>query len=320
MLLLEGLQGPVDFLQFSPDGATLLSAGTYGTGVRLWDLTSGKLRGILQPKQHRDPVRSLLLSPDGTRLVVGNVLWDLQAREILCRLEELPTGPRLLFSPDSQTLAGLPETNLETLRGHSWPVMKWDARTGQPPTPSELIRIKSGRDVLAFSPDGHTLATASSRGADIGLYDLATGTEIIAVSSESCTSKKGRYLLGNKAAFSPDLKSLAILRTEATLRMPIWSGNETSRVFLYDVATAQQRVTLSGHRMNITSLAFSPDSRTLATASLDGLVKFWDVTTGKEFAGFDWRLGRLYSVAIAPDGMRAAVGGKNQVIIWDVDS
>src|SRR5258708_6446334 len=44
---------------------------------------------------------------------------------------------------------------------------------------------------------------------------------------------------------------------------------------------AKLRDTLQGHTAAVVSLAFSPDGKTLASASYDGTLKLWDVTSGK---------------------------------------
>src|SRR5262249_8995472 len=48
--------------------------------------------------------------------------------------------------------------------------------------------------------------------------------------------------------------------------------------------------------------AFSPDSRLLATASSDAMIKLWSVTSGKEIATLRGHLTEVSAVAFAPDG------------------
>lgn len=64
---------------------------------------------------------------------------------------------------------------------------------------------------------------------------------------------------------------------------------------------------------------FSPDSRWLAVASVDGLVKLWDVRMGKEWRTLSGAAGPVYASAWSPDGKRIAAGGFDKgVHIWDI--
>ena len=86
------------------------------------------------------------------------------------------------------------------------------------------------------------------------------------------------------------------------------------------------RATLLGHPQLVTSVAFSPDGKTLASASYDGTLKLWDVTTGKERATLGEYRGCLGCVAFSPDGKTLASGvigspgggDLKQVKLWDV--
>ena len=75
--------------------------------------------------------------------------------------------------------------------------------------------------------------------------------------------------------------------------------------------TAQEpklRDTLQGHSSTVTSVAFSADGKTLASASHDGTLRLWDVTTGKERTTLGKYAGCVGCVAISPDGKTMASG------------
>jgi RNA polymerase sigma factor (sigma-70 family) len=65
---------------------------------------------------------------------------------------------------------------------------------------------------------------------------------------------------------------------------------------------------------NITSVAFLPDGKAAATASLDNTLRLWDLATGRELARFGEPNGttfhgQLFCLDVAPDGKRLVVGG-----------
>src|SRR5262245_56845189 len=64
-----GHTGFVDPVVISPDGKTLAS-GSSDTTVKLWDLTTGRLRATLQG--HTKSLDSLAFSPDGKTLASGS--------------------------------------------------------------------------------------------------------------------------------------------------------------------------------------------------------------------------------------------------------
>jgi sugar lactone lactonase YvrE len=66
------------------------------------------------------------------------------------------------------------------------------------------------------------------------------------------------------------------------------------------------------------SLAFSPDGKTLAAGSWDGVVRLWDVAGRRELRQFDRQPGPVRSLAFSPDGKMLAAGGKApEIMLWD---
>ena len=91
-------------------------------------------------------------------------------------------------------------------------------------------------------------------------------------------------------------------------------------VDLYDVATGNKRASLHGHRGGISSLAFSPDGKTLASGSGDRTVRVWDLASGQERNQFPY-LSPTHSVSFSDDGKLLAAGSDDGMVkVWEPGS
>ncbi|MEU9366798.1 helix-turn-helix domain-containing protein [Streptomyces avermitilis] len=248
-----GKQLPVAVLRlgavgFDPTGRAL-AARTVRTVrkrvIEVRDVATGRLR------QSRALAAggTAAFSPGGTRLAIvggeGSVrIWHLSTG-VLHTVRTGHGGPvrAVAFTPDGRTLA------VVDIEAGGEQVTLFDAATGR-----AQRTIKPGARSplsLAFSPDGHTLATAGGSNGLVKTWDARTGQlqDSFSVSGEVAS-----------LAFSPDERTLA--------------ASSVRGVQLWDLATSQTRITLPTR--SPAAVAFSPDGRTLAI-STGSSVGLWNV-------------------------------------------
>jgi WD40 repeat protein len=254
---------------FSPDRRTLATIKndvgyTQHTLILLWDVSTGKQLRTLAG--HIDNINDAEFSSDGRTLVSGSKdqtvrLWDVATGKQLKMMQDTNgVASAVAVNPDGHTLAtaGDNSPSGESDMGDTVNTIElWDTTTGQ--ITQTLSRQKYWTSGLAFSPDGHTLASASWDNT-ITLWDVATGKVLRPIS--------GLANFPGELAFSPDGRTLAV-------------GNGDNTIQLRDVATGQLLQTLAGHSDGILSVTFSADGKTLASGSYDNTIKLWDVASGK---------------------------------------
>lgn len=89
---------------------------------------------------------------------------------------------------------------------------------------------------------------------------------------------------------------------------------------IFDVASQKLLHRVKPGTKHFKGLVFTRDGRRLVTVSNDKLVRVWQVPTLIEETVYEWKIGKLTSIAIAHDGLRLAAGSNTgKVLLWDID-
>jgi WD40 repeat protein/serine/threonine protein kinase len=200
-------------------------------------------------------------------------------------------GARVLELLESQR----PVSDQEDLRGFEWYHLWRRCHSGR-----RWAVHGHGGTVVAFSPDGKTLASGTADGT-VKFWDVPTG--------QVRTFLRGFEGPVSAVAFSPDGKMLA-------------SGISHGDVWLWDVTTTQKRGLLQAEAP-LCSLAFAPDGKRLACGH-GGSARLWDLETGRLEATLPMHVegddDQEVTVAFSPEGKTLACcgGGGRPIRLWDV--
>lgn len=226
---------------------------------------------------HRGPVLRLAFSPD-SKLLATIFLARCAEIQVSSLDSDSKIKKRILKNQggDVNAIAFSPNSKLLASSYDDKTVILWIAETGA--VWGRLGGHHRAVYAIDFSPDGNLLASASSDSTVI-LWDTATA----AVEKRIQGDETGDIFV----RFSPNGKLLA------------WSGGTTVR--LYILATGGWQ-TLEGHTLRIYRIAFSPDGKLLASSSIDGTVRLWNVATGVAWKTIEGRENMVSQLSFSPDG------------------
>jgi WD40 repeat protein/serine/threonine protein kinase len=288
-LVFQAHRGIAECVRLLPDGR-FVTAGDDRV-IRLWD--AGGRQIVRQLEGHTETVRTVTTVPTDGRLLVSAArdgtlrLWDLESgaelRRFIGHVGQVWCGD---VSPDGRRLLSC---------GQDKTVRLWDLRTGV-----EVRKLLAHADTatsVAFLPDGHR---AVSCGIDksVRLWNTQTGVEL-----NSIALPDRAYRL----TISPDGQRVVVgCRSEAH----VWDL-ETDKVTVFD-ASMDRGFYLEQAR-------FAPDGRWLLGGGSDGVVRLWNVATGRELAPIRALVkGKVLEVIWGAEGRSFAVScGDGTIHVWN---
>ncbi|WP_066377988.1 nSTAND1 domain-containing NTPase [Anabaena sp. CA = ATCC 33047] len=327
-------------ITFSPNGKMLASVDD-DKFIKLWNLNGENKSKML--KGQLSKIRNISFSPNGKMLALAGddkfiELWNLDGQDKPRKLQLQVSKIRSIgFSPNGKMLALAGDDKFIELRNLDEQYEQYQ--------PGKLLGHKSRVNSISFSPDGKMLASASDD-QTIKLWSLDRNKEP--------TTLKGHSNLVNFVSFSPDGNFLASSSKDHTIKLwrlkdnkEVWSkkigsgsGGQTWWVGFSPDSTILASVgsynfiqlwnldgnefrRLRGNLSNINSVAFSPDSKMLASVETtedsvgkaeESVIKFLNLE-GLEFNRLKSQFVDINTISFSPDGKLLAVGVEDGTVI-----
>jgi WD40 repeat protein/regulator of sirC expression with transglutaminase-like and TPR domain len=300
-------------LTFADDGSTVRTVASNGKRAvfEKWNPTTGKVLDAREVDLNIAkiwPRNDYAFSRDGRLAVAATeadkgaaAVWDLEAGELVASLVGHPNPIQAVAFSDDRAMVATAASARRV--GAEAELTVWNVSDA-----TQLSKIELGSVIasaIAFSPDGKTLAIATSgEERNVSVWDLATNQQLQTLASGDVAEVRG-------LAFSPDGRQIA------------GADYLGEVVHVWDVASAEKQFTLPAARSTC-CVAYSPDGRRLAAVAYDGNVHLWDPATGQEVIILRpdvpavGSLGLTPKVAFSPDGSKIAANAWNGVVtVWD---
>lgn len=161
-----------------------------------------------------------------------------------------------------------------------------------------------------FTPDGEQVVTISSD-KSVRVWDWRTGETARVFRLPMGVGHEGQLMA---ADVSPDGKWLAVGGH------PFGKGKFGVMIHILSLESGQVEKVLRGHTNSITAVAFSHDSRYLASASFDNTCRLWDLASGQTAKVFQGHTGAVRNLAFSHDDKLLATASiaDKSVRLWSV--
>ncbi len=296
-------RGKIASLSFSRDGRLLASVTGSGQDVFIWHALTGELVRKLtvedvDGKPSYSSAAAICFGPDADLLAVARrnyvEVWETGS---WVRTAEAVYG---YGTPGAVALGPGPRPRVAASTGS-------DTNVYDLPDPSPAVAVFRG--VSNWESEYHTQLTFTADATGVGTHTIHA-VEVREVTSGTLLLRfrHRRANYSGPVRFSPDSSRLAFCSTKTIESHPA-TFDDPADVIRY-----------AGHTNKVWVLRYTPDGRSLISASSDGTVRVWEAATGLQKQCFEMNVGKMLCADVSPDGTMAAVGGATgEIVVWDLE-
>jgi WD40 repeat protein len=265
----------------------------------------------------------------------GLSIAPLAMRDALAQPQEKNSGqgvgakPTVLTVPEFMSALAWDGKNLATATyahekaSQNCTLRLWDVQKGQE-------RVVFGSDPnsrmrsMAMSPDGKTLAVTIEPYDAVDLDSFRSSVRVVDVAKGEIKETIDFAGRPGGVAFSPDGKIVAFGGADTwkidcdTLVVKLWNldTNKEQGQIRWEAGVVQRMGTIGPS--SLTSLAFSPDGKTLAVGQGDHRIMLFNLKSKKLSHTLEGHTDRISALTFAPDGRTlVSVGGDKKIQVWD---
>jgi WD40 repeat protein len=326
----------INAVTFSPDGQQVATASQDGT-ARLWETRNGKLS--INPSDNPSENYTfwdILFSPNGQQVVTFSSeseevwLWATSSRKLVATLNHDSGVNAVTFSLDGQQVSTASGDNTARV---------WKAGNG------ELIATLNHDDVVnavTFSPDGQQVATASQDGTarvwkvgsgeliatlnhddEVNAVTFSSDGQQAATASQDGTARVWKVGSGELIATLSHDDGVNAVTFSPNGQQVVTNAGSDGKVRLWETHSGGKLIAIFEHEGNAVTaegIEFSLDGQRLATVSMAGLARLWEVSSGKLISTLN-NYGEVTAVTFSADGQQVATAHRDdRARLWKADS
>jgi WD40 repeat protein len=245
---------------------------------------------------HLQRVRTVAVTPDGTRAVSGSDdktlrVWDLETGKSLCEFKG-HTGEVMAVAVTSDGRRVVSGSLDRTL-------LVWELESGE--TVHKLEGHSHSVRAVAVNPNG--LAVSGSWDGTLLVWDLKSGKMLSILGSHT------HWI--NSIALTSDGTRAVSASNDRTLR--VWDLEHGG--ILCELGGKE------GHKDWVSSVAVTPDGSRAISGSHDKTLGVWDLKEGRRLRELKGHTGEVWAVAVTPDGRTAISGSDDKtLLLWNLES